>query len=339
MTEPVRLAVVGAGGWGQNHVRTFAKLPEADLRYVCDRSDVARARAAKLAPDAQVVEDASVLFEDPSLEAVVIAVDASTHAALAQQALRAGKDVLVEKPLALDPADASALAREADERGRVLMVGHLLLYHPAIDRLRELCAEGRLGQLLHLRCERLNLGVLRRHENAWFSLAPHDLSLAHLLFGAQPKTIAASGACLLEPERGVEDVVHAWLDYGDGRVAQVSVSWLDALKTRRLVLVGTRAMAVFDDMAEQKLVLHHADLSVPADAAPAVRFDRGEVEPIAIASTSPLDAECGAFLRSVRDRSRPLADSASGVAVVRALAAGQQSLDAHGVPVSLESIS
>jgi len=339
VTEPVRVAVIGAGGWGQNHVRTFAALPEADLRYVCDPSEPARTRAAGLAPNALMVDDAERLFADDALEAIVIASDASTHVALAQRALHAGKDVLVEKPLALEPADAQALATLADDTGRVLMVGHLLLYHPAVDRLRALIEEGRLGQLLHLHAERQNLGVLRREENAWFSLAPHDLSLAHVLFDAEPETIAASGACLLDKERGVEDLVHAWLHYADGRVAQISVSWLDPHKTRRLTLVGTRAMAVFDDMADDKLVLHHADLSVPSDAPSAVRFARGDVESVPLPATSPLDAECAAFLRSVRDRSRPLADGRSGVAVVRALAAGQRSLSAQGAPARLESNS
>ncbi|NOY94139.1 MAG: Gfo/Idh/MocA family oxidoreductase [Deltaproteobacteria bacterium] len=336
MSRPIRVGVIGAGGWGQNHVRTFASLAGAELTHVCDTSEDARGRATELAPEASVVDDAEQLFGDAALEAIVIASDASTHAELATRAMRAGKDVFVEKPLALDPRDAEALRDLSREKERVLMVGHLLLYHPAITRLHELVQEGRLGRLLHLHSERQNLGVLRRHENAWYSLAPHDLSIAHLLFGAEPESVVAQGACLVDVPGDVEDVVHAWLRYADGRVAQVASSWLDPAKTRRLTLVGTRAMAVFDDMlSEAKLTLHDADLSVPPDAGAAVRFARGPMEVVPLSFRSPLELECEAFLDSVRTREAPLADAQSGVAVVRALDAGQRSLRAGGTPVSL----
>lgn len=338
MTEAVRVGVVGAGGWGQNHVRTLAGLEGADLRYVCDLDAGARERAQSLAPQARVVDSFDALLADPSLEAVVLASDASTHAELGLAAIAAGKDVLVEKPLALRVADAQALVDAARERERVLMVGHLLLYHPAVTRLRELVDAGRLGELLHLRCERLNLGVLRTQENAWFSLAPHDLSLAHLLFGAEPRDITCQGACLVDPAGGVADLVHAFLRYDGGRVAQIAASWLDPIKTRRLVAVGTRAMAVFDDTLPDKLILHMADLSFPEGAGSAVRFSRAAPEVIDLEAGSALEREERAFLRSVRERSVPLADAESGLAVVRALCAGQRSLDSGGAVVTLESI-
>jgi len=340
VSRPIRVGVVGAGGWGQNHVRTFAALDGAELRYVCDTSAAALRRAGELSPAARLVADVDALFADPELDAIVIATDASSHADLARRAMRSGKDVLVEKPLALDPRDAEELSRLSEQTERVLMVGHLLLYHPAVERLLALVHGGRLGRLLHMHSERQNLGVMRRQENAWYSLAPHDLSLAHLLFGAEPERVIAQGVCLLDVPGEVDDVVHAWLRYADGRIAQIASSWLDPLKTRRLTLVGTRAMAVFDDTLTQgQLTIHDADLTVPADAGSSVRFARGAVEVVPFSPRSPLEIECEAFLRSVRDRSQPLADAKSGVAVVRALDAGQRSLRAGGLPVILEDRS
>ncbi len=244
MTEKVVVAVVGAGGWGKNHVRTFATLPGAELRYVCDRSESIRAQLRSQYPDVTVVEELEQVLADEQVRAIVIAADAASHESLALDALDAGRDVFVEKPLTLAASTSAALCQLAEARGSVLMVGHLLLYHPAVEKLRALIDAGELGEILYLSCQRTNLGVVRRDENAWWSLAPHDISVANYLLGATPASVSASGGTFLQRERGIEDVVFATIAYPGGKLAHVHVSWLDPHKTRRLTVVGSRGHGV-----------------------------------------------------------------------------------------------
>lgn len=329
----VTVAVVGAGGWGKNHVRNFASLPGSELRYVVDKSDAARAAAARAYPSARCEADVAAALSDRSLDAVVVATDAPSHHAVALAALRAGKDVLVEKPLALSEAHAAELCAEAERQDRILMVGHLLLYHPAVEALRGLIDAGELGDVLYVYAQRLNLGVVRRDENAWWSLAPHDLSVANYLLGAEPSAVSVSGGIFLQRERGIEDVVFGTLYYPDGRLAHVHVSWLDPHKTRRLTVVGSKKMAVFDDTSpDQKLAVFDKGAEPPPALTyeQGVRIRTGDIRIPALRMVEPLGRECEAFLRSVRTRERPLAGGRSGLAVVRTLEAGARSLDAGG---------
>ncbi|MFW6051102.1 MAG: Gfo/Idh/MocA family protein [Myxococcota bacterium] len=335
------VAVIGAGAWGKNHVRNFARMPGARLRHVCDADAEARRAVAAAHPGVAVAPEARAAFDDPSVAAVVIATDAPSHADLARAALDAGKDVLVEKPLALSSADAEALCELADANGRILMVGHLLLYHPAVDLLRRLVAEGELGDILYLTCQRLNLGVVRRDENAWWSLAPHDVSVANFLLGAEPEEVNATGAAFLQVERGVEDVVFATMHYPDRRLAHVHVSWLDPHKTRRITVVGSRKMAVFDDTsADQKLVVFDKGVEPPPATlsyAEGIRVRTGDIRIPALRMAEPLRREGEAFLESVRTREPPRADGRSGLAVVRTLEAGSRSMAAAGRGVEVAS--
>jgi predicted dehydrogenase len=197
----VGIAVVGAGGWGRNHVRNFASSNGATLRCVCDLSETIRRDVAATYPAVEVTDDVARVAADPSVAGVVVATHAPSHAQVAEMLLRAGKDVLVEKPLALSGTDARRLAALAGAEGRILMVGHLLLYHPAVQALQTLVVSGDLGDVLYLYAQRLNLGVVRRDQNAWWSLAPHDISVASYLFGADPIAVSATGATFLQPER------------------------------------------------------------------------------------------------------------------------------------------
>jgi predicted dehydrogenase len=332
-------AVVGAGGWGQNHVRTFAALPGVDLRYVCDRRDTVLDSIRQGYPAVTPCGDLPRVLADDDIQAVVVATDAPNHFPVAKAALEARKHVFVEKPLTLAPADSDALVRLAREADRVLMVDHLLLFHAAVRRLKALVDAGELGDVLYVTAHRLNLGVVRRDENAWWSLAPHDISVINYLLEAEPVSVSATGGAFLQEERGVEDVVFASLEYPEGRMAHVHVSWLDPHKTRRLVVVGSKKMAVFDDTSsDRKLTLYDKGVEPPPSAvgyADAMRVRKGDIVIPALSLSEPLRAACQAFVDAVRTGEATLSDGESGASVVRVLEAGSRSLSQAGRRVEL----
>ena len=333
----IGVAVVGAGGWGKNHVRNFAAL--GALRTICDQSEAVRARHAEAYPETTVTAELGRVLEDPAIQAAVVATDAPSHFEVARALLEAGKDVLVEKPLALRGADAERLVALAEERGRVLSVGHLLLFHPVVERLKAIIDAGELGEVLYLVCRRLNLGVVRHEENAWWSLAPHDLSIATYLLGADPTHVAATGGTFLQTDAGIEDVCFATVRYPAGRLAHVHVSWLDPHKTRMTTVVGSKKMAVFDDTSpDQKLRIYDKGAEPLPEAISyeqGVRVRTGDIVVPAVRMAEPLRRECEAFLESVRTRKPSRADGRSGLAVVRALEAGAKSLAEGGREVAV----
>jgi predicted dehydrogenase len=313
-------------------------MSEAYLHYVCDRDESIRGAMSTLYPAVQVVSDFQVLLDDTDVEAIVIATDAPSHFELAEAALRSGRDVFVEKPLCLSGDRAATLCALAEEHGRILMVGHLLLYHPAVERLKRLIDEGDLGDVLYIYAQRVNLGVVRRQENAWWSLAPHDISVANYLLGASPEAVSATGSSYLQSERGIEDVVFATLHYPGGRMAHVHVSWLDPHKIRKLTVVGDKKMAVFDDTsADKKLAVFDKGVEPPETLTyeEGVRIRTGDILIPALKMAEPLRRECHAFIEAVRTRRTPVADGQSGSDVVRALEGGAQSLAQGGARISL----
>ncbi len=335
---PLGIAVVGAGGWGKNHVRNYSLIPDAQLRYVCDHDASARGRVEAQYPATKVVADVRPALDDPEVHAIVVATHAPSHYEVALQALQSGKDVFVEKPLCLSSAHAAELCEVAEREGRILMVGHLLLYHQAVISLRDLIVQGELGKVLYIYAQRVNLGVVRRDENAWWSLAPHDISVANYLLDAVPSAISATGTCFLQPERGVEDVVFATLHYPGGRMAHIHVSWLDPHKIRALTVVGDSKMAVFNDTSpDQKLAVFDKGVEPPAAVSyeEGVRVRTGDIRIPALRMAEPLRRECEAFLDAVRTRKAPVADGRSGLEVVRALEAGSESLSQGGGRVLL----
>lgn len=337
-SERVGIAVIGAGGWGKNHVRNYAALPDSELRYVCDRDEGIRSAMTALYPGVKAVADVQVVLDDPAVTAIVVATHAPSHFEVAEAALRAGRDVFVEKPLCLSGEEAATLCKLAEKASRILMVGHLLLYHPAVERLKGLIDEGELGDVLYIYAQRVNLGVVRREENAWWSLAPHDISVANYLLGASPEAVSATGSCYLQQERGIEDVVFATLHYPGGRMAHVHVSWLDPHKTRKLTVVGDRKMAVFDDTSpDQKLAVFDKGVEPPATLSyeEGVRIRTGDILIPALKMAEPLRRECLAFLDAVRTRKTPVADGESGLHVVRALEGGSASLAQGGARIEL----
>jgi len=337
----VRVAVVGAGAWGINHVRTFARAPGAELVMVCEPEEASRARAQALAPRARMTARLGDALEAPDVDAVVLATPAVRHADHARAALRAGKHVLVEKPLAMRVADAESVLAAAREADRILMVGHLMLYHPAVERLTELVRSGDIGRVLYLYALRVNLGRQRRDENALWSLAPHDISMILHILGSQPESVSARGGSYLIT--GIEDVVFVNLRFPDGVIAQIQLSWLDPRKERRLTIVGSRKMVELDDVHPvEKLRIYDKGYDRPptfTEYAEYLSIRNGDIVIPRIAMTEPLEIECRHFIECIEQHRTPRTDGASALSVVRVLEAAQESLEADGssVPVKRDS--
>ncbi len=332
----LNVAVVGAGNWGKNLVRTFANEPRADLRYICELSPARRAAMNRQYPQTQVVEQIDRVLNDAQVHAVVVAVDAPMHFGLAKAALEAGKHVYVEKPLTLSSTDAEALVALAEEKGRKLMVGHLLEYHPAVTHMKRMI-DSQVIAPLYLYFQRVNLGIVRRAENAWWSLAPHDVSVACYLLGDEPVSVSASGQSYLQD--GVEDVVFACLKFAGGRMAHIHVSWLDPHKIRKVTMVGLEKMVVFDDMeASEKVRIYDKGADVKPDVesyAEAITLRTGDILIPKIPAAEPLALEVAHFVECVLENQTPRSDGHDGLRVVRALEAGDASLAAGGAPVAL----
>ena len=317
---------VGLGYWGPNLARNFDEL--ADLRWLCDLEPDVLAAAERRHPGARATLDFEELLADSELDAVSIATPVVTHYDLARRALEAGKHVFVEKPPAQSSAEAEELLALAGERGLVFMPGYLLLYHPAVIRLKELVEAGDLGDVLYLYGNRQNLGQIRRDENALWSLGAHDLSVILHLVGEEPSEAWARGESFLR--EGVEDVVFCYLRFPSGVVAHMHLSWLDPHKMRKLTVVGRDKMAVFDDMeAERKLTVHDkAPVQRPASE---WQVRSGDIHIPKVAGEEPLKLECRHFVSLVKGEGDPLAAAREGLAVVRTLEQLQSSLVAAAV--------
>lgn len=332
----MRVAVIGTGYWGIHHVRVFAALPGAELTWVCDVDEGARVRARKLAPEARCATSADDVLAADDVDAVVIATPARSHAALACRAIAAGKHVLVEKPLALSVADADRIRAAALASQVTVMVGHLMVYNPAVVALRELMMAGELGELFYLYARRVNLGRLRTDESALWSFGPHDLSMIDFLLGQRPVSVTARGESYLQP--GVEDVVFVTLRFASGQMAHVHLSWLDPRKERRLTVVGDRKMAELDDMAQEKLRVFDRGYDRPpafSGFGDYLTLRHGAVTAPAIASTEPLVAEAQHFVACAETGAVPITDLDSATRIIDTLAAAEASLAADGAPIRL----
>jgi predicted dehydrogenase len=322
------IAVIGAGYWGINHVRNFHEL--GALSLVCDASEAMLEKVRGRYAGVKTQTDVRTALDDRSIKAVVIATPAETHCNLATRAIEAGKDVLVEKPLTLDVEEGERLVKLADERGAILMVGHLLEYHPAVLRLRELIESGELGELRYIYSNRLNLGKVRREENILWSFAPHDIAIILRLVGALPARVAATGGAYLQPS--IADVTVTNIEFPTGVRAHIFVSWLHPYKEQRLVVVGSKRMAVFDDVRKDaKLMIYDQGVEI-VNGEPVTRKNEGIAEQLE--SEEPLRRQCLQFLECIRTRRRPLTDGESGLRVLRVLDAAERSLAEGGKPVS-----
>jgi predicted dehydrogenase len=311
-----KVGVVGLNYWGPNLVRNFDDL--AELAWLCDLDEDLRSRLGSRYPSARVTAEYRDLLEDDSLDAVVIATPVPTHYALAKQALDAGKHVFVEKPPAMRGAEMDELVTLARERDRVLMPGHLLLYHPGVLKLKELIDSGELGEVLCVYGNRQNLGIVRTNENALWSLGVHDLSVILYLLDEDPQIATANGRDFLTP--GVEDVVFCYLRFPSGKIAHMHLSWLDPHKMRRMTVVGRERMVVFDDMElERKVTVYEKSPWKRAETYGEWQTRSGDIWIPKIATDEPLRLECTHFLRLVEgdgDRDKVARD---GARVVRTL--------------------
>ncbi len=333
------VALVGFGYWGPNLARNLQHLAGPRWRYLVDTSAERRGRAAAHYPQVTVTDDLDRVLADDEVGAVVLATPAATHAALGTALLDAGKHVLVEKPLALSTADALALTRRAEERGRVLMVGHTFEYVPAVRKMKEIIDKGDIGDVLYLHSQRLNLGRIQSDINAFWSIGPHDVSIANFIVGRPPEWAAARGARYLH--ESVEDVAFVTVGYPGGVLAHMHVSWLDPSKTRRTTVVGSRQMIVYDDLdadARLKVFDKGADrLDADSYHAWQYRLRDGAMYVPRLEMTEPLAEEVRHFLECARTGDRPRTDGWNGVAVVAVLEAVDASLRQGGVEVPVEA--
>jgi predicted dehydrogenase len=323
----VTVGVVGLGYWGPNLARNFAALPGAELAWLCDAQPDVRERFGAAFPGARLTADLDDLLADPALDAVVLATPVPTHAELSVRVLEAGKHCFVEKPLAQSVADAERAVAAAERAGKLLMVGHLLQYHPGVARLKALVESGDLGEIRYIYGNRLNLGKLRADENALWSLGAHDVSVLLHLADEEPYELSARGEAYMNPP--VEDVVFAFMRFPSGLTAHLHLSWLDPHKERRFTVVGASRMATFDDMAiEGKLTVYDKGFDEKVDTYGEYITRSGDTWSPMLPNAEPLRLECEHFLDCVREGKTPLSDGASGLRVVRVLEGLQRDLDA-----------
>ena len=321
----MRLAQVGIGQWGKNLLRNFAEL--ADVTWLCDADPQRLAEFGARHPSARTTQQLDQVLADESLDGVVVATPVPTHYELSKRALEAGKHVFVEKPPAMHGAEMEELCELAEERNLVLMPGHLLLYHPGVVKLKQLVDSGELGDVLCVYGNRQNLGTIRLHENALWSLGVHDLSVLLYLVDEEPSELWAHGNAFLNP--GVEDVVFCYLRFPSGKIAHMHLSWLDPHKIRRITVVGRDKMVVFDDMElERKITVYDKAPEQPTTTYGEWRTRTGDIYSPKIPNTEPLRVECEHFLSLVRGEGDPLRAARDGLVVVRALEQLQASLEA-----------
>ena len=327
-----RIALVGCGSWGKNLLRNFAEL--GALEIICDENEDALESAAAAYPSVRTTVDLQDVLDDASVDAIAFATPAALHFDHAKRALDAGKDVFVEKPLALRYEEGVELVEVAARADKLLMVGHILEYHPGIEALRRLVRDGELGELWYAYSTRANLGKVRQEENILWSFAPHDISAICELAGSEPEVVTASGASYLQPD--LVDVTTTILQFESGLRAHIFVSWLHPFKEQKLVVVGDKKMAVFDDtVPDGKLKVYDKGIEwqegvpIPRQTAETTIF---------IEQVEPMRRECAHFLECIETRKSPRTDGASAARVLRVLEASQQSLESGGQPVRLQSI-
>ncbi len=323
----INVAVVGVGYWGRNLVRNFHEL--GALALLCDPDKSAERRCQSEYGNVKYCREFSSVLTDPSIDALALATPAVTHYEFAKAALEAGKDVFVEKPLAIDVRQGAELVELATAKRRILMVGHILRYHPAILKLQELIRDGALGKINYLYSNRLNIGKIRTEENILWSFAPHDISVMLALLNEMPTRVYCHGAGHLN--RDVSDVTLSHFEFPNGVQAHIFVSWLHPFKEQRLVVVGSEKMAVFDDTAEHKLVLYPHKVEWKNRIPTAVKA-QGEIVDLDV--REPLRAECQHFLECVESRTSPVSNGAEGLRVLRVLDACQRALQNGGIDLA-----
>ena len=338
MSHRLDIGVVGCGYWGPNLIRNFRALPECRLKMVCDVSEPRLRHLRSLYPEVEGETRYEHMLNGANLDAIVIATSVKHHFPMAKASLLAGKHTLIEKPLARSTAECEELVELAGKLGLVLMVGHTLLYSPAVRRIQAIVDSGEIGEIRHICARRLNLGRVQNDINAAWDLAPHDLSLILHLLREPPLSVNCVGAAHATP--GIEEVTAMSLFFSGGRSAFIQSSWLEPRKIREMTIVGSRRTIVYDDVApREKLTLFDAREADPAGGDPfgeaPAAFRSGEGVVPDIGQEEPLRAECRHFLDCIQHHITPLTGGPQGLEVVRILTAASRSLALQGAPVSL----
>lgn len=340
VTRTLSIAQIGVGNWGRALLRNFSSLEGVHVKSVCDKNPEMLKKVQPEHPNATFTMLHEELLKDDAIEAVVIATPSTEHSWLTKLTLDAGKHVFVEKPMALTSKAAREVVNLASQCKKIVMVGHLLRYHPAYVKVAEMIESGELGEVYYMYSTRLNLGVYRDTENALISLAPHDIVTAFMYLGNKVLSVSAKGNSYLKPD--IEDVVFADIEFTDNRMAHLHVSWLDPHKIRKTTIVGSKKMAVIDDMEpSEKVKVYDKGFAVPKEYASygeALAIRGGSVVSPYIKMVEPLRVECQHFVDCVRDNKNPLTDAADGLRVVEVLEAAQTSLKQLGKRIPLHTM-
>ncbi|MFH1664793.1 MAG: Gfo/Idh/MocA family oxidoreductase [Candidatus Omnitrophota bacterium] len=335
----LKIGVAGAGSWGRHLVRNYHHL--GVLHACCDVDKKVLESVRKTYGTQKITSDFEAIVSDPEIDGVVISAPAVEHYKLAKMSLEAGKATYVEKPMALKESHCRELVELSKEKKAILMVGHLMLYHPALRQIKEYIDSGKLGNVYYAYSQRVNLGTVRKDENSLWSFAPHDISMLLYLLGSEVKDVSARGQYYLQ--KGLEDVVFLSLYFKDNKMAQIQISWLDPHKERKLTIVGSKQMLVFDDIQSvEKIKIY--DKGIDKREREKSGFDSygdyltlraGDIYLPRVDMSEPLRLECMHFLDCIRDKRQPLTDGQNGLDVVKILEKAQESLANNGVPVSL----
>jgi len=331
--NPLRIAVIGAGYWGPNLIRNLNEAPGADPVAVADLSPERLETIHKRFPAVRTTTDHTELFNDRNIDAVCIATPVNTHRRLAEQALAAGKHVFVEKPLAPTVADAEAIVRASEKAGRTLMVGHTFVYNPAVVAVRGLIEKGELGRINYVDSQRVNLGLHQFDINVLWDLGPHDVSISLYWLGEEPDWVQSIGACYVQPD--IEDVVFLTMGFPSGAVAHAHLSWLAPSKLRTMTVIGSKKMAVYDDVQAVERVKVY-DFGVEELSSEELRrsYRAGDIHSPRVPVTEALQLEMRHFIESIQTGKKPRSDGEAGLRVVRVLEAGMRSLRSGGARVS-----
>jgi predicted dehydrogenase len=338
-TACVKIGLVGYGYWGPKLVRNFHSLPASQLRTLCDLREDRLAEVQTLYPDLAVTRNYQELLSD-DLDAIVIATPVHTHYRLVKAALLAGKHVLVEKPITARSDQGQELVELAAERELTLMVGHTFLYNPAVEAVREVVRSGGLGKIYYLNSTRANLGLLQPDINVMWDLGPHDISILRYVLDADPISVSARGAVYINTWRGLPEVVYMVLTFEGGIIANLRLSWLDPVKQRRLTIVGSQKMLVYDDVEDNKVVIYDKGVEVPPYSTTEEEFRasyrHGGEHFHPVNWTEPLGVECMHFVDCIRTKTCPRSNGEAGVAIVKVLETAQRSLRNKGVELEIE---
>jgi predicted dehydrogenase len=337
--EVLKIGVIGSGYWGPKLARNFNDILGASLEMVADLREDRLAEIKGLYPDVRTTRNYEDLLES-ELDAIVIATPVNTHYPLAKESLSAGKHVFVEKPITSNAAQADELVALAAGQGLTLMVGHTFVYNPAVQAVREIVQSNQLGKIYYLNSTRVNLGLLQPDINVMWDLGPHDISILQYILGADPIRVSARGACYVNTPRNLQEVVYVVLFFEDGAMANLRLSWLDPVKQRRLTVVGREKMLVYDDIAEDKVVIFDKGVEVPPYSVTEEEFRasyrHGEEIVFPIKWVEPLRVECEHFLDCIRTGSKSISSGEEGAKVLKVLETAQRSLMNGGVELLIE---